>query len=124
MSAGPEPFRPRPNVRMSRAAARHGAAQVDGGPRSVGAPPPRGPGRRLAMVRSRWSGARGGPARPRHAFRRADALLRFRVLGDVLVVVDDMRVAFELGQQLGVLAALLVEVNTAVPLEVLAERVW
>ncbi|WP_033433789.1 AfsR/SARP family transcriptional regulator [Saccharothrix syringae] len=51
-------------------------------------------------------------------------MLRFRVLGDIQVVVDGVPVAIAHRQQLGVLATLLVDVNTAVPLDVLADRVW
>ncbi|MEU4743931.1 AfsR/SARP family transcriptional regulator, partial [Actinosynnema sp. NPDC023658] len=53
-----------------------------------------------------------------------DVVLRFRVLGDVRVVVSGERVPIEHRRQLGVLATLLVEVNAPVPLDVLTDRVW
>jgi len=51
-------------------------------------------------------------------------VLRFRVLGDVRVFVGDTSVVIPHRRQLGVLATLLAEVNTAVPIDVLADRVW
>jgi DNA-binding SARP family transcriptional activator/tetratricopeptide (TPR) repeat protein len=50
--------------------------------------------------------------------------VRLRLLGDVRVVVDGVPLPIKHHQVRGVLATLLVDVNTAVPLDALADRMW